>query len=152
VAHHLLNNFSFYYFYETLQVKTKRFSMFPMPVGMFGTFVALWDALPIFSNSSWGESANIAFLQSHIQWVSPISLSVHSHGLPILALQMSILVTFWHSPRSEVARVGLRLLRNVPSNENYPNLKLLTKLFSRSCQSFLLIILLAKWVYLLVCL
>jgi hypothetical protein len=62
MAHHLLNNFSFCCFYETLQVKTKRFSVFLMLVGMLGTLVALWDTLPIFLNSSWGESANIGFL------------------------------------------------------------------------------------------
>ncbi len=33
---------------------------------MFDTLVVLWDALPIFSNSSWGESVNIAFFQSHV--------------------------------------------------------------------------------------
>ncbi len=88
VAHHLLNNFSFCYFYGTLQVKTKGFSVFLMPAGMLGTLVALWDALPIFSNSGWGESANIAFLQSHMganitkrpqPWVTNISTAdVHS--------------------------------------------------------------------------
>jgi hypothetical protein len=40
--------------------------MFLMLVGMLGTLVALWDVLPIFSNPSCGESANIAFLQSHM--------------------------------------------------------------------------------------
>jgi hypothetical protein len=45
-----------------LQVKTKDFSVFLMPAGMLGTVVALWDVLPIFSNSGWGESVNIAFL------------------------------------------------------------------------------------------
>jgi hypothetical protein len=88
VAHHLLNNFSFCCFYETLQVKTKGFSVFLMPAGMLGTLVALWDALPIFSNSGWGESANIAFLESHMganitkrpqPWVTNISTAdVHS--------------------------------------------------------------------------
>lgn len=41
-------------------------SVFLMPAGMLGTLVALWDALPIFSNSRWGESANIAFLKNHM--------------------------------------------------------------------------------------
>ncbi|CAM6013475.1 unnamed protein product [Sphagnum balticum] len=69
-------------------VKTKGFSVFLMPAGMLGTLVALWDALPIFSNSGWGESANIAFLQSHMganitkrpqPWVTNISTAdVHS--------------------------------------------------------------------------
>jgi len=45
-----------------LQVKAKDFSVFLMPAGMLGTVMALWDVLPIFSNSGWGESANIAFL------------------------------------------------------------------------------------------
>ncbi len=49
VAHHLLNNFSFCWVYETLQVKTKGFSMFLMLVDMLDTLVALWDAFPIFS-------------------------------------------------------------------------------------------------------
>jgi hypothetical protein len=66
MAHYLLNNFSFCCFYEILQVKTKGFSMFLMPVGMFGTLVVLWDTQPIFSNSGWGDNANIAFFQSHM--------------------------------------------------------------------------------------
>lgn len=40
--------------------------MFLMPAGMLGTLMALWDVVPIFSNSGWGENSNIAFLKSHM--------------------------------------------------------------------------------------
>jgi hypothetical protein len=51
---------------ELAYVKKRGFSVFLMPAGMLGTLVALWDVLPIFSNSGWGEGSNIAFLQSHM--------------------------------------------------------------------------------------
>ncbi|KAH7447583.1 hypothetical protein KP509_01G112600 [Ceratopteris richardii] len=37
-----------------------------MPSGMLGTVQALWDVLPLFSNTGWGESSNIAFLEKHM--------------------------------------------------------------------------------------
>ncbi|KAL3702301.1 hypothetical protein R1sor_020323 [Riccia sorocarpa] len=51
---------------EEEYIKQKGFSMFLMPAGMLGTLVALWDVLPIFSNSGWGESSNIAFMENHM--------------------------------------------------------------------------------------
>lgn len=33
---------------------------------MLGTLSALWDVFPLFSNTGWGESSNIAFLQTHM--------------------------------------------------------------------------------------
>lgn len=49
-----------------MQVKNKGFSVFLMPAGMLGTLMALWDVVPIFSNSGWGENSNLAFLKSHM--------------------------------------------------------------------------------------
>lgn len=49
-----------------MQVKTKGFSVFLMPAGMLGSLVALWDVLPLFSSTGWGESSNIAFIKSHM--------------------------------------------------------------------------------------
>lgn len=51
---------------ELEYVKKKGFSVFLMPSGMIGTLIALWDVLPIFSNTGWGESSNIAFLERHM--------------------------------------------------------------------------------------
>ncbi|KAL2649317.1 hypothetical protein R1flu_017445 [Riccia fluitans] len=51
---------------EEQYVKEKGFSVFLMPAGMLGTLVALWDVIPIFSNSVWGESSNIAFLEKRM--------------------------------------------------------------------------------------
>lgn len=37
-----------------------------MPSGMLGTFLSLVDVLPLFSNSVWGQSSNLAFLKKHM--------------------------------------------------------------------------------------
>lgn len=37
-----------------------------MPSGMLGTFLSLVDILPLFSNTGWGQSANLAFLEKHM--------------------------------------------------------------------------------------
>ncbi len=75
-------------------MKTKGFLVFLMPAGMLSTLVALWDELPIFLNSSWGENANIAFIQSHMganitkcpqPWVTNINI-VDVHYGDFLAL------------------------------------------------------------------
>ncbi|KAJ7524596.1 hypothetical protein O6H91_17G037100 [Diphasiastrum complanatum] len=51
---------------ELEYVKQKGVSIFLMKAGMLGTLVALWDVLPIFSNTGWGQSSNIAFLERHM--------------------------------------------------------------------------------------
>jgi len=53
-------------FYPWVQVKNKGFSVFLMPAGMLGTLLALWDVVPLFSNSGWGQNSNINFLESHM--------------------------------------------------------------------------------------
>lgn len=73
---------------ELEYVKKNGMSIFLMPSGMLGTLLALWDILPLFSNTGWGQSANIAFLKKHMQasfehrpkpWVSNINQSdIHS--------------------------------------------------------------------------
>lgn len=47
-------------------MKNKGFSVFLMPAGMLGTLLALWDVVPLFSNTGWGQNSNIAFLESHM--------------------------------------------------------------------------------------
>jgi len=37
-----------------------------MHAGMLGTLQALWDVFPLFSNTGWGESSNLAFLEKHM--------------------------------------------------------------------------------------
>jgi hypothetical protein len=49
-----------------MQVKQHGISIFLLPAGMLGTVEALWDVLPLFSNTGWGESSNIAFLEKHM--------------------------------------------------------------------------------------
>lgn len=51
---------------ELEYVKKNGMSVFLMPSGMLGTLLALWDVLPLFSNSGWGQNANIAFLKNHM--------------------------------------------------------------------------------------
>ncbi|KAJ7539363.1 hypothetical protein O6H91_11G089000 [Diphasiastrum complanatum] len=51
---------------ELEYVKERGFSIFLMKAGMLGTLTALWDVLPIFSNTGWGQSSNIDFLQRHM--------------------------------------------------------------------------------------
>ena len=48
------------------QVRQRGISVFLMPAGMLGTVQSLWDVLPLFSNSGWGETSNIAFLEKHM--------------------------------------------------------------------------------------
>ena len=59
-----------------------------MKAGMLGTLQALWDVFPLFTNSGWGESSNIAFLKKHMgasfearpqPWVANITVDdIHS--------------------------------------------------------------------------
>lgn len=37
-----------------------------MPSGMLGTLLSLVDVLPLFSNTIWGQNANLAFLEKHM--------------------------------------------------------------------------------------
>jgi hypothetical protein len=48
------------------QVKKHGISVFLMPAGMLGTMLSLADVLPLFSNTVWGQSANLAFLEKHM--------------------------------------------------------------------------------------
>eukprot|EP00252_Welwitschia_mirabilis_P002028 TRINITY_DN1197_c0_g1_i1.p1 TRINITY_DN1197_c0_g1~~TRINITY_DN1197_c0_g1_i1.p1 ORF type:complete len:521 (-),score=93.92 TRINITY_DN1197_c0_g1_i1:193-1755(-) len=73
---------------EREYVERKGVSIFLMPSGMLGTLIALWDVLPLFSDSGWGQSTNIAFLEKHMgatfesrpkPWVANISTDdIHS--------------------------------------------------------------------------
>ncbi|XP_047971053.1 uncharacterized protein LOC125214188 [Salvia hispanica] len=47
-------------------VKTRGVSIFLMQAGMLGTFQALWEVFPLFTNTEWGENSNIAFLKKHM--------------------------------------------------------------------------------------
>ncbi|CAK9137841.1 unnamed protein product [Ilex paraguariensis] len=51
---------------ELEYVKQHGISVFLMPSGMMGTLLALIDVLPLFSNTGWGQNANIAFLKNHM--------------------------------------------------------------------------------------
>lgn len=51
---------------EVEYVKQHGISVFLMPSGMLGTFLSLVDVLPLFSNTGWGQSANLAFLEKHM--------------------------------------------------------------------------------------
>ncbi|GAB2214153.1 hypothetical protein Droror1_Dr00018493 [Drosera rotundifolia] len=51
---------------ELEYVKQHGVSVFLMPSGMLGTFLSLVDVLPLFSNSAWGQHANIVFLEKHM--------------------------------------------------------------------------------------
>lgn len=48
------------------QVKQHGVSVFLMPSGMMGTFLSMIDVLPLFSNTAWGQNANLAFLKNHM--------------------------------------------------------------------------------------
>lgn len=37
-----------------------------MEAGMLGTLQALWEVFPLFTNTGWGESANLAFLEKNM--------------------------------------------------------------------------------------
>ncbi|PKA57944.1 hypothetical protein AXF42_Ash012483 [Apostasia shenzhenica] len=52
---------------EREYVKQHGVSVFLMPSGMLGTVLSLIDILPLFSNSDWGQNANIAFLEKHME-------------------------------------------------------------------------------------
>jgi len=47
-------------------VKRNGVSIFLMPSGTIGTLRALWDVFPLFTNTGWGENANLAFLKKHM--------------------------------------------------------------------------------------
>ena len=59
-----------------------------MHAGMRGTLEALWDVFPLFTNTEWGENANLGFLKKHMgasfqtrpqPWVTNISVDdIHS--------------------------------------------------------------------------
>ncbi|KAF6168020.1 hypothetical protein GIB67_011405 [Kingdonia uniflora] len=69
-------------------VKNKGVSIFLMGSGMLGTLQALWDVYPLFSNTGWGESSNLAFLEKHMgasfeqrpqPWITNITVDdIHS--------------------------------------------------------------------------
>lgn len=68
----------------TFQVKNRGVSIFLMQAGMLGTFQALWDVFPLFTNTGWGENANIGFLAKHMgasfekrpqPWVTNVSVN-----------------------------------------------------------------------------
>lgn len=56
----------FYIWLLPLQVKKNGISVFLMPAGMLGTLLSLVDVLPLFSNSGWGQNANLEFLKKHM--------------------------------------------------------------------------------------
>ncbi|KAL8237716.1 hypothetical protein R6Q59_018797 [Mikania micrantha] len=47
-------------------VKRKGVAIFLMEAGMIGTLEALWEVFPLFTNTGWGESSNLAFLKKHM--------------------------------------------------------------------------------------
>ncbi|KAL8226482.1 hypothetical protein R6Q57_016314 [Mikania cordata] len=47
-------------------VKNKGVAIFLLEAGMLGTIKALWEAFPLFTNTGWGESANLAFLEKNM--------------------------------------------------------------------------------------
>ncbi|KAJ6431201.1 hypothetical protein OIU84_018649 [Salix udensis] len=51
---------------EMEYVKEHGVSVFLMPSGMLGTLLSLIDVLPLFSNTLWGQNANLAFLTKHM--------------------------------------------------------------------------------------
>lgn len=59
----LFESFGYFIVY---QVKNKGVSIFLMHAGMLGTLQALWDVFPLFTNTGWGESSNLAFLEKHM--------------------------------------------------------------------------------------
>ncbi|KAK4781728.1 hypothetical protein SAY86_015830 [Trapa natans] len=72
-------------------VKNRGVSVFLMQAGMLGTLQALWDVFPLFTNTGWGEKANVAFLEKHMgasfevrrqPWVTNITVEdIHSGDL-----------------------------------------------------------------------
>ncbi|URE48663.1 hypothetical protein MUK42_14427 [Musa troglodytarum] len=69
-------------------VKHNGVSIFLMESGMIGTLRAMWDVFPLFTNTGWGESSNVAFLKKHMgatfeerpqPWISSINTDdIHS--------------------------------------------------------------------------
>ncbi|KAL3840995.1 hypothetical protein ACJIZ3_025586 [Penstemon smallii] len=51
---------------ELEYVKQHGVSVFLMPSGMLGTLLSMVDVLPLFSNTGWGQNANLAFLKKHM--------------------------------------------------------------------------------------
>ncbi|CAL9240128.1 unnamed protein product [Arabidopsis halleri] len=51
---------------ELEYVKEHGVSVFLMPSGMLGTLLSMIDVLPLFSNTAWGQNANLAFLTKHM--------------------------------------------------------------------------------------
>ncbi|KAL6862437.1 hypothetical protein ACP4OV_016778 [Aristida adscensionis] len=51
---------------ELEYVKQHGIAVFLMPSGMLGTLLSLVDVIPLFSNTVWGQNANLAFLQKHM--------------------------------------------------------------------------------------
>lgn len=51
---------------ELEYVKQHGISVFLMPSGMLGTLRSLFDVLPLFSNTVWGQNANLAFLKNRM--------------------------------------------------------------------------------------
>lgn len=49
-----------------MQVKQHGIAVFLMPSGMLGTLLSLADVAPLFSNTGWGQDANLAFLGKHM--------------------------------------------------------------------------------------
>ncbi|KMZ71216.1 unknownprotein [Zostera marina] len=47
-------------------IKKHGLSVFLMPSGMLGTLLSLIDVIPLFSNTIWGQNANLAFLEKHM--------------------------------------------------------------------------------------
>ncbi|XP_047946363.1 uncharacterized protein LOC125192764 [Salvia hispanica] len=69
-------------------VKHTGVAIFLMQAGMIGTLQALWEVMPLFVNSVWGESSNVAFLEKHMgatfearpePWITNITVDdIHS--------------------------------------------------------------------------
>ncbi|CAO2210981.1 unnamed protein product [Urochloa humidicola] len=51
---------------ELEYVKQHGIAVFLMPSGMLGTLLSLVDVVPLFSNTGWGQDANLAFLKKHM--------------------------------------------------------------------------------------
>ncbi|CAF2327190.1 BnaA10g09190D [Brassica napus] len=76
-------------------VKKKGVSIFLMHAGMLGTLQALCDVFPLFTNTGWGESSNLAFLEKHMgakfearpePWVTKVNTDdIHSGDLLVLS-------------------------------------------------------------------
>ncbi|PPR94372.1 hypothetical protein GOBAR_AA26303 [Gossypium barbadense] len=76
-------------------VKNKGISIFLMQAGMLGTLEALWEVFPLFTNTGWGESANLGFLKKHMgasfesrpqPWYTNISVDdIHSGDFLVIS-------------------------------------------------------------------